>query len=371
MDELAAAAAAAQAADDAPAPALDPDDEARGDLESDEEEGPPEVDDDDDATPPGGLPTDAVDEDDNDAEEIAETAAAAAAPAGVPAADGPPDLPPDIKTLKVADLKVHLWWRKQIQSGNKPDLVARLQKAIDENVPLRGVEEAVNAPSGGVAQSAQWESLDSTKIERPVYTGSEKFVPNPRLGLTPQTHPFEYMNAFYPKKIRDLEVKNSEIYRGHVKTQLKEVYKGQPDITERTNSLAHGVLLVQGLNPVPDQRRMFSKSFAYKDHRTSDMLTRDEWCVWKAYFHVSDPCVAPKYGTKEWDELHKVRPMLEEYLKNCVANVTGGRSFSIDEITIGFQGHHARLKLRCGKFKRAGDGFQVHVRIVFYITKFL
>ena len=26
---------------------------------------------------------------------------------------------------------------------------------------------------------------------------------------------------------------------------------------------------------------------------------------------------------------------------------------------IGFQGHHARLKLRCGKFKRAGDGFQV------------
>ena len=34
-------------------------------------------------------------------------------------------------------------------------------------------------------------------------------------------------------------------------------------------------------------------------------------------------------------------------------------AFSIDEITIGFQGHHARLKMRCGKFKRAGDGFQV------------
>ena len=33
--------------------------------------------------------------------------------------------------------------------------------------------------------------------------------------------------------------------------------------------------------------------------------------------------------------------------------------FSIDEITIGFQGHHARLKLRCGKFKRAGEGCQV------------
>ena len=34
----------------------------------------------------------------------------------------------------------------------------------------------------------------------------------------------------------------------------------------------------------------------------------------------------------------------------------------IDEITIGFQGNHARLKLRCGKFKRAGDGFQVRAK---------
>ena len=50
--------------------------------------------------------------------------------------------------------------------------------------------------------------------------------------------------------------------------------------------------------------------------------------------------------------------MLDEYLHNCIKNVTGGRACSIDEITIGFQGHHSRLKLRCGKFKRAGDGFQ-------------
>lgn len=55
-----------------------------------------------------------------------------------------------------------------------------------------------------------------------------------------------------------------------------------------------------------------------------------------------------------------MRPFLDAYLKNCIKNVVAGRKFSIDEITIGFQGHHAKLKvkLRCGKFKRAGDGFQ-------------
>ena len=51
--------------------------------------------------------------------------------------------------------------------------------------------------------------------------------------------------------------------------------------------------------------------------------------------------------------------MLDAYLHACINNATAGRKFSIDEITIGFQGHHARLKMRCGKFKRAGDGFQV------------
>ena len=51
-------------------------------------------------------------------------------------------------------------------------------------------------------------------------------------------------------------------------------------------------------------------------------------------------------------------PLLEHFLANCLKNVKGGRKMTIDEITIGFQGHSARLKQRCGKFKRAGDGFQ-------------
>ena len=47
-----------------------------------------------------------------------------------------------------------------------------------------------------------------------------------------------------------------------------------PDITARTNALAHCTLLLQGLNPVPDQRRMWSHSFAFKGHRSADLLTR-------------------------------------------------------------------------------------------------
>eukprot|EP00327_Prymnesium_parvum_P029975 CAMPEP_0195581496 /NCGR_PEP_ID=MMETSP0814-20130614/20370_1 /TAXON_ID=97485 /ORGANISM="Prymnesium parvum, Strain Texoma1" /LENGTH=118 /DNA_ID=CAMNT_0040718857 /DNA_START=227 /DNA_END=580 /DNA_ORIENTATION=- len=116
---------------------------------------------------------------------------------------------------------------------------------------------------------------------------------------------------------------------------------------------------------MPDQRRVFHRSFAFKGDRSEDLLRRDDWIAWKATFHLSHPPGrAPKFGAKDWDELYKIRPMLEEYMKRCIENVTAGRKFSIDEITIGFQGHHARLKLRCGKFKRAGDGFQADALVL-------
>lgn len=370
MDVLSAAAAATPAVADTPAdPAVVPDDDERAELPSDDEEGPDDVDDEADARAPG----DAEDEDDED--EPPPTTAAAAAATGVSSsASGiggnancdlvPPQLPTDIGTLRVADLRQHLWWRKQPTTGNKEPLKQRLQESINRGDALRSVEDARaagNAPvEAGGAAKVQWEPLDASKVTRPTYTGADKFTPRADLGLTHWTHPFEFMDAFYPKSLRDLEVANSARYRGYIKMVGKEIYPGRPDISVRTNSLAHAMLLCQGGNPVPDQRRMFKRSFFYKEHRGADLLTRDEWCFWKAYFHISNPADAPKFGTPQWDELHKVRPMLDEYLKRCVANITcHGRTFSIDEITIGFQGHHARLKLRCGKFKRAGDGFQV------------
>ena len=366
MEALSAAAAAVPRADEQSAdPPVAADDAERGWLPSDDEPGPSDVDDEVDALAPNDpLGPEEEEEEGRDEQQHVPAADAAAAAGTAQHGSVPPELPPDIKTLKVAELRTHLWWRKQSTSGNKEPLQHRLQESIQRGDALRTAEEAAAAagapaePAG--ANKVQWEPLDTSKVVRPTYGGSQKFEPRADLGLSHWSHPFEYLDAFYPMSVRDLEVANSARYRGHVKCHHKEVYAGAPDISTRTNSLAHAMLLCQGANPVPDQRRMFKHSFFYKDHRGADMLTRNEWCTWKAYFHISNPADAPKFGTPQWDELHKVRPMLDEYLRRCLANISQhGRTFSIDEITIGFQGHHARLKLRCGKFKRAGDGFQV------------
>lgn len=358
MDVLRAAAAAvtrAEAEDEAQGPPVDTPDG----LPSEDEDGPWEDDDDVDAGVDGEeqAENDEVEQQQPDAEAAGGTAAAELVV---------PQLPTSIGTLKVDDLKRHLWWRNLSQKGLKPELAKRLEQAIGDEVPVMSVDEARSlvasgkAPPAAAAENTQWEAVDQSKIDRPVYTGEEKFVPNPSLRLQSHTHPFVYMESFYPQSLRKLEVENSDKYRGYIKSQGKEVYRGMPDISMRTNSLAHATLLCQGASPVPDQRRMWTRSFFFKGHRGGDLMHREEWKTWKAYFHISDPVGVPALGSRAFDELHKVRPLLDEYLKRCLANITDrGRRFSIDEITIGFQGHRARLKQRCGKFKRAGDGFQV------------
>jgi len=355
-------AAAANAAERPPEPpaarAVIDDDAERPGLPSDDEDGPPEPDEDEDARAPG---------DDEAEDEVADEAAAAAA-AAPGAADAPaataPALPPSIKTCLVAELKEHLKWRGEPQNGKKQELIDRLQAAIDEGKQVLDElpESTTRAKSGAPEKpKVKWVPIVQDDICRPCYDGPEKLVPNEDLKLTPTTHPFEYMCCFYPQKIRDVQVDNTERYRGFVKCNATEIYKHVRRIDAAINNLAHATYILQGASPVPTQRTMYKQSFAFKGHRGADLLRRDEWLAWKTFFHISHPGQAPKRGTKDWDELHKVRPMLDEYLRACVENVSAGRRFSIDEITIGFQGHHARLKQRCGKFKRAGDGFQARV----------
>ena len=46
------------------------------------------------------------------------------------------------------------------------------------------------------------EAVDAAKVQRPTYTGADNAgqvrAPKPELGFTPQTHPFEYTQTFYP-----------------------------------------------------------------------------------------------------------------------------------------------------------------------------
>lgn len=161
MEALGAAAAAVERMDEEYELAMDPIDmeEERGRHESDDEEGPPAVDDDTDALPPGDVIHD------GDAVETTGIAAQEADPAIVQSIV-PPPLPVDVKMLKVEELKQHLMWRDRSRNGNKAELQARLQQAIDTEVELLSLEAFRSRYGAGTAQAqaataaAQWEPVD-------------------------------------------------------------------------------------------------------------------------------------------------------------------------------------------------------------------
>ena len=94
-------------------------------------------------------------------------------------------------------------WRQAL--GPKAVVLEQLKGVVDQ--PFVSLDEyiaaggspAVAAPKSG---TQQWESIDAAKIDRPVFSGPDKFVPKAELGFTPSTHPFKYMEAFYPNSIK-------------------------------------------------------------------------------------------------------------------------------------------------------------------------
>ena len=154
---LNALAATATALYDAAAGVLvDPDDADIVGLPSDDEDGPEEVDDDDDARPPNAeLPEDGA-----DGQQVQPGAGGDATERG--SAPSPPELPTSLETLRVIDLKIHLWWRNQSTSGNKPQLAARLKQAIDDGAALRTTAQAAEAGGcphvAAAGNSVEWEA---------------------------------------------------------------------------------------------------------------------------------------------------------------------------------------------------------------------
>ena len=195
----------------------------------------------------------------------------------------------DIISLKVDQLKMHLKWRGQSLDGLKAELRSRLDWAVANKIPVLSTLPGGSVCSAAVAaRAAEWEPLDPSMIDRPVWTGAEgKFEPN--INASSRTHPFAYMCEFYEPEACKEQESNSIRYACHLKAELldKMPYKQASDMTMARNSLAHATLLLQGLNPVPSQRHLHRRSFGIKGHRARDLLTRDEWIWWKAHFHIS------------------------------------------------------------------------------------
>ena len=165
-----------------PGPSVSPDDEERPGCESNDEREPEELDDDEDAMPPDGYPEDeeAADGEAGEEDDEAEEAAAVASETGDSLSElGEEQRPAEVNAeltvegvakLKVPELKLQLKWRGLSQTGNKPELVARLKEAVGQGWPVkatlprsgRGRQASTGAAGSAgrpAANAARWKAL--------------------------------------------------------------------------------------------------------------------------------------------------------------------------------------------------------------------
>ena len=247
--------------------------------------------------------------------------------------------------------------REQV-AVNKDLVAARLAKqssaaaATSQQQPRRGEKTKKGK------NERMWLPLDPSKIDRPVHAGDVAFRPSPSVGLRAAAHPFKWFNKFLTKEFRLLLVANTNKYKGYVAASGSNKYAYAAPIQLIDVDFFLAMQFLNALNPVPSFRSVHSVSWSRKGVRAADLLPRDRWVQMRALIHISAPLEAPSPGTAKWDVLHKVRPLIDHLLDNSQANVIASKACSIDEMTIGFQGHHGALKQRCHRYKRAGDGFQ-------------
>ena len=120
-----------------------------------------------------------------------------------------------------------------------------------------------------------------------------------------------------------------------------------------------GLLILNGCHPKPQvdqwflrpqQCPVFGNNIGLHFFRIGVRRSRE----FKRFFCMYDARIHPAMP-QATDKLFKIRIFLKHLLDNFKMCWTPGKSFSIDEQTIGFQGRHAD-KLRIN-FKKIGDGF--------------
>jgi len=235
---------------------------------------------------------------------------------------------------------------------------------------------AVAPAADGAPAPAPYADVDKDQIHRPAFTKDgvtipeheQDWRPSKEVKLDHRSHPVEYFFLFLSLGFWKGCAETSQQYMHKARSEGVKKYPNAKRITIVTVLVFVACLLVNGLNPSPSQDQLFrDESMARGAHRVSDLMTRTRWWEVRAFFHVSDPTRkggAYERGEAKFDELHKVRPLLDEFQRNAQRLVVPGKTCAMDEITIGFQGHHANLKQRCGKFKRAGDGFQADALVL-------
>ncbi|KAK3247492.1 hypothetical protein CYMTET_43012 [Cymbomonas tetramitiformis] len=190
--------------------------------------------------------------------------------------------------------------------------------------------------------------------------------------LNATSHPIEFFDMFISESFRHktiLDHSNANAWKNRAGSV---VYPNCTPFLEDEIDKYIGLLIRNGLNPVPDMRLNWSnplESFVYGDERVQRLFPRgvQRYKELRAFIHVSDPYAKPAKDKP----FIKIQDIIDHVISNSKENWVLGRYLSLDEIDIGFQGRFAHKDKI--KYKGEGDGILLDAicdRGYFYVGHF-
>lgn len=195
----------------------------------------------------------------------------------------------------------------------------------------------------------EWKNVRETH-----YIPSFDKMAEPRSNYTHKTQPMDVFEKFFPDSVVEIIVAQTNRY-----ALQKNCHSWSDTSTEEIKAYL-GVLIMMGLNPLPDMELYWSSDPFYNNAEISRVfpLTRFKKIIQN--FHLNDNEMESPRGSPGHDKLYKLRPLitlLNEVFKNEMNN---SNTQSIDECMVKFKGR-CSLKQYMPK-KPVKRGFKIWAR---------
>uniref|UniRef100_A0A2H1W609 SFRICE_037012 n=1 Tax=Spodoptera frugiperda TaxID=7108 RepID=A0A2H1W609_SPOFR len=194
-----------------------------------------------------------------------------------------------------------------------------------------------------------WETKSETH-DIPVFEKGFK----PKANDTHKTSPLSIFERLFPDELIVIIVEQTNRY-AHQKNS-----KNWKPVTQQDIKAYLGVLILMGLNPLPDMELYWSSDPFYYNKEIAQVFPIVRFKKITENLHLNDNEMEPPRGSSEYDKLYKLRPLLTELNTVYQREAFNSAVQSIDECMVKFKGRSS-LKQYMPK-KPIKRGFKVWAR---------
>lgn len=221
-----------------------------------------------------------------------------------------------------------------IDLPEEDDSVSSNSSASGSALSIPSSQSHTSHPSSPVTVLSQVSTPWSETLSCPTFSAFTGSAQGPTLSLPDS--PVEIFQLFFTPELVDLIVEQTNKYACEVMSEEK--YEDWVQVTSQEIEAFTGFRFLMGLNPKPSVEDYWKKNPVYSYPPINQKISRERYRDINRFLHFVDNSTLAPRGSVNYDQLGKIRPVMDYLLARYKALYNPGKDLSIDEAMIKFQG---------------------------------